>query len=276
MSAVLAFQQESQGLVRQVTKPKDHIFPPTNERIDGKWYRYHFGIECIGSLLFVFAGCMQAANPYSSVYYQAAAFSTFFGAIRATSKNINLNPLFTLHELVIYPSLLSFKGIATAIATVLFQLLGAYAGAELTHFFYKKFPNAMENTVTRIPTQIAQNGYVDYQHIIISEMIFTFLFAISSIHIQYKKSIQHNKTMETNNNKSLHNEAFELEPIATGTIYFAALYTLCEYTGGSLVFTRSLGPAFVTGIYTDLEYYLCGQLCGEVIALFIFIFFIKD
>lgn len=254
----------------------DHVHTPTQTKMSKVWVSKHVFAEFLGSFIFVFAGTMQCASPIGGTFSQAAAFSTFFTVARSFHKSVNLSPLFSICEAIIFAEMRKGIGLVATILSVVFQFAGALVGMSLTYFFYKNHPDRLDRTLT-----VPKEDSVEWYHVFVSEFLFTFMMSLASFYILFKKHAEFHIKNNPLNAPTTETDAqhrhspvkdeeifsFELESSAVGSLYFSGIVSMGELTGGSFIITRSLAPAIFKNNYSHLEWYVLGQCTGTALAL---------
>lgn len=255
----------------------DLVHTPTQTKMSKAWVSKHVFAEFLGSFIFIFAGTMQCASPIGGTFSQAAAFSTFFTVARSFHKSVNLSPLFSISEAIIFAEMRKGIGLVATILSVFAQFAGALTGMSLTYFFYHNHPDRLMKTLT-----IPKEDSVEWHHILVSEFLFTFMMSLASFYILFKKHAEfHIKNNPLNHatpasdsekHSAVKDEeifSFELESSAVGSLYFSGIASMGELTGGSFIITRSFAPAVFKNNFSHFEWYAIGQLVGVALALFL-------
>ncbi len=144
--------------------------------------------------------------------------------------------------------------ITTAIFYIISQFLGALIGAG---FVFIQMNDKIETLIASksimgIPTPFG--NYEGSEFII--EMLGTFF--ITYVYM----------SCYTDNNP---NKVKEVGPIAVSCIYYLAIISLCEISGGGFNPARSLAPAIVNGIFKNLQFiHFVAPIVGSILAAIIY------
>lgn len=266
----------------------------TGEEITWKWLILHLLTELVGSFAFIFIGCGQIATDSGSQISRALAFSSAFTVVRSIRKSVSLDPFMSVIEFFIH--LRRFGGdrhfgllVFIMISSVAVQIFGSYLGA-LMAFYYAKAvcedtEACMRLTLTIVPKQTTYANNA----VMLAEAIFTFTMAYVSLMIQQQTIDDTENTNDPGpptklpqrapnpaaaaraNNAVFDMHGIRYEPALVGVIYYTGLMQMANVGGGSLIFTRTLGPAFVLKTFTSVDVYLFGQIIGHGMAFLIFL-----
>jgi glycerol uptake facilitator-like aquaporin len=270
----------------------------TGEEITWKWLLLHLLTELFGSFAFIFIGCGQIATDSGSQISRALAFSSAFTVVRSIRKSVSLDPFMSVLEFFIH--LRRFGGdrhfgllVLIMVSSIAVQVFGSYIGALMAFYYAKSVCEdtsaCMRLTLTIVPKQ---TSYAN-NSVMLTEALFTFAMAYVSLMIQQQtidEAEQQQQQQQANdpalvqiaprtinaNAATRANAVFDMhsihyEPALIGVIYYTGMMQMANVGGGSLIFTRTLGPAFVLNTFTSVQVYFYGQVIGHGLAFLVFL-----
>ncbi|MEM7347019.1 MAG: aquaporin [Chloroflexota bacterium] len=204
--------------------------------------------EFVGTFTLIFIGAGAAALGVGGLVGVAfahglvvLAFMYSYGHI----SGVHINPAVTIAM---------FVGrqidIVSAAAYIVVQLLGAVVAGVLLQFL-------IGSTAPELGATVLAQG-IDPMQGLVLEIILTFLL----VNVIY--------------NTMVSGKAGNMAPVAVGLTLAALILMGAPLTGASLNPARTLGPAVVTGNFSDLWLYLVGPIVGGVLAALLYNGLLKE
>lgn len=235
-------------------------FKASTDRV-GEWMNMvdKWGIEFGGAFAIVFVVGM-AIHQHQSEPMIAAAFGTVITVLHAVFEQQHFNPFFTgqafITEIVSGQArtpkevLLNMLHVAWIWGL---QLAGSVAGASALAWVF----NSNQLVGATIPPDNINAGQIIFYEFIASFFYGMVLFSLSS-------QGGSNDTAAANQETRLEVVQKVTLPFVSGLSIFIATATIFPYTGASINFVRSVGPAIISGQTKGLAYVFAGQVLGYV------------
>jgi hypothetical protein len=249
----------------------------SGEKMDTQFFLLHFLVEFLGSAFFLFMQCQVVSSPDpsrdSAAFWPALAA---FGAVRYIRPSATLNPFETLFaDVFIFRLHTSWLGVFKILGTIGFQVSGAVFGSWLAYFFQGSEPLVFAANLTMPYPGVPSTEY----QLMLGDLLWSFgigIVAFSYIHQtvkDYKEKNGRRGGVDQDADAPGELQALpKIEGAAVAAVLFAAIAAMYYTTRGSFVITRSLGPAFVLGAYTNIGWFLLGQSCGYLAAVIVVVF----
>ncbi len=215
-----------------------------------------WGIEFGGAFAIVFVVGM-AIHQGQSVPMIAAAFGTVVAVLAAVFDEQHFNPFFTAQAFiteVVAGNVVGLMGLVSLLHVIwiwALQLCGSIAGAAALAWVF----NSKQMVGATIPPDNINPG-----QIIFYEFIASFFYGMGVFSLSAQGKIE--PASGANNDMRLQIVQKVTMPLTSGLSLFIATATIFPYTGASINFIRSVGPAIIHGTSSGLGYVFLGQLIG--------------
>ena len=248
----------------------------TGEEMTTAWLCIHALFELVGSAAFVFGGALSACGSSPSAWSDAAAYSGVWTFFRTARQSASLDPLQSIPELIVYKYHSTTVGLIKVVSSVIAQLTGSVIGAYLVLVFLDG------DTSGLIPAVASEAADRSYNPWILALGDFIWCLIIAGVSYTYQLQTMRDWKLDKDNKKeggrapdtlTASTGSFiqpKIEGAAVGSVLLAAIALMYSFTGGSFIITRSFGPAFVTGIWTNLGWYFLGQVGAHMLVAIIY------
>ena len=255
----------------------------SGEAMDTKFFLLHFLVEFLGSALLLFMNCQVTSSPNGTADSVGFWQFTVFGGVRWLRPSATLNPFETFFaDIFIFRLYESWTGLFKVLGTIGFQIAGGVFGTWLSYFFQGSNSAAFAVNLT---TPIGAVPITTYQMMLGDAMGCFGMGVVAFSYIYQTVQDYRTKTQKAPMSSSVEEASVtpgelqalpKIESVAVASVLFLAIVAFYYTTHGSFVLTRALGPAMILNDYTNIGYYILGQVVGMLLAVCVVLFVLFD